>query len=138
MVMKLIVYTDWWARWNPGSAGLGVFITDEHKKEIEKRYKSLWTTTNNFAEAQWALYWIRRAIELGATEIELRMDSKLIINQLRGDYKIKNVDLKTIYAEINNILMNWNGRVTYIHIPRAKNIEADRLSNVAMNNNLIN
>ena len=133
--MKLIVYTDWGARGNPGSAGLWVYITDSTWKKVEARYKSLGVATNNFAEAQGALHGIRRAIELGATEIELKMDSELVVSQLRGEYKVKNPDLKTIYAELGTILANWTGHITYTHIRREQNKEADRLSNVAMDKN---
>ena len=135
--MKLIVYTDWWARWNPGSAGLGVFIVDENNVTIEKRFKSLGVATNNFAEAQGALHGIRRAIELGADEIELRMDSELIISQLRWEYKVKNADLKQIYQEIGQILASWSGNIIYTHVRRENNKEADRLSNIAMDKNLL-
>lgn len=69
---------------------------------------------------------------MGATEIVLRADSQLAIRQLSGEYKIKNENLKKIFDEIQSILANWNGKITYIHIPREQNKEADRLSNVAM------
>lgn len=69
---------------------------------------------------------------MGATEIVLRADSQLAIRQLSGEYKIKNENLREIFLEIQSILANWNGKITYIHIPREQNKEADRLSNVAM------
>ena len=51
--MKLKVYTDWWSRWNPWNSGIWVYITDKNWKKIEKRYKNLWTKTNNEAEYSW-------------------------------------------------------------------------------------
>jgi len=133
--MKLKVYTDWWARWNPGSAWLWVYITDEKWNPVEKRYKSLWVMTNNQAEYRGALFWVRRAIELGATEIELLMDSELVIKQLKWEYKTKNPDLKKIGQELWEVLISWNWKIDFTHIPRTKNKEADRLSNIAMDNN---
>jgi ribonuclease HI len=66
------------------------------------------------------------------------MDSELVINQLSGKFKIKNPDLKTIYKDISELLTNWSGHITYTHIRREKNKEADRLSNVAMDKNVLN
>ena len=130
--MKLLIYTDGWARFNPGPAGIGVFIADEQGKKIEGRYKYLGVATNNQAEYQGALHGIRRGIELGAHEIELRMDSNLVVEQLSGNFKIKNPELKIIFSEIQNLLEGWSGKIRFIHIRRELNKEADRLSNVAM------
>lgn len=109
--MKFIIYTDGGARFNPGPAGIGVYITDENGKKIEGRYKYLGIATNNQAEYQGALFGIRRGIELGATQIELRMDSNLVIEQLSGNFKIKNPELKIIFMEIQNILSLWGGKI---------------------------
>lgn len=130
--MKLKIYTDWWARWNPWNAWIWVYITDENGNTVEKRYKSLWIKTNNQAEYLGALYGIQRWIELWATEIQLFMDSELVIRQLTWEYKIKNLELKEIRLEISTLLAKWWWKITYTHIPREKNKEADRLSNVAM------
>ena len=75
---------------------------------------------------------IELAIGLGATEIELRADSKLMIEQLAGRYKIKSPHLKVIYSQIQSLLTNYFGVIRFVHIPREHNIEADRLSNIAM------
>jgi len=79
---------------------VGVYITDVTGKPLEKRHKYLGVATNNIAEYMGALLGIARAIELGATEIELRMDSQLVVEQLSGNYKVKNPELKKIYSEI--------------------------------------
>lgn len=88
--------------------------------------------TNNIAEYTAVKIGIEKCIEMGATEIELRADSKLAIEQLSGNYKIKNEGLRQIYDEIQEILSDWQGKISYFHIPRELNKEADRLSNVAM------
>ncbi len=75
---------------------------------------------------------IELAIELGATNIELRADSKLMIEQLAGRYKIKSPHLKVIHTQIRELLSNYTGTITFTHIPREQNLEADRLSNIAM------
>ena len=130
--MKYIVYTDGGSRWNPGYAGCGVYITDSWGKTIERRFKFLGIATNNIAEYTAALLWIERAIELWATEIELRADSKLVIEQLSLNYKVKNEELKKIFFQIQDTLDSWKGNISFIHIFREQNTEADRLSNVAM------
>jgi ribonuclease HI len=130
--MKLKIYTDWWARNNPGPAGIGIYITDRDGRPIERRHKYLGIATNNQAEYQWALHGIRRGIELGAREIELYMDSQLVINQLSWMFKIKNKELAEIKFEIEKIINDWWGKIQFIHVPREQNKEADRLSNVAM------
>ncbi len=130
--MKYIVYTDGWSRGNPGPSGCGVFIADEKGNSIEKRHKYIGHATNNIAEYTAALLGITRAIELGATDIELRADSKLVIEQLAGRYKIKNIELKKIFSLISNTIEKWWGNILFTHVFREQNKEADRLSNVAM------
>jgi len=130
--MKYKVYTDWGSRWNPWISWLWVYITDMKDKEIEKRYKNLWIKTNNEAEYLWALFWIKRLIEIWATEIELYMDSKLVISQLSGEWKIKKQELKVINTDILDIIKKSKVKVTYNWIRRELNKDADRLSNVAM------
>ncbi len=130
--MKLIVYTDGGSRGNPGPSGCGIFITDENGTAIEKRHKYIGHATNNIAEYRAAFLGIARAIELAATEIELKADSKLLIEQLAGRYKIKNTELKKIAWEIHENLVTWWWNICFTHIYREENVEADRLSNVAM------
>jgi len=130
--MKLKVYTDWWSRWNPWNSGIWVYITDKNWKKIEKRYKNLWTKTNNEAEYSWAYFWIKRAIELWAKEIELYMDSKLVISQLKWERKIKKEHLKILNDDIQKMVKKSDIKIIYNWIAREKNKEADRLSNIAM------
>lgn len=130
--MKLIVYTDGGSRGNPGPAGCGVFISSPDGSITERRFKYLGIATNNIAEYTGGILGIGRAIELGATEIELRADSKLMIEQLSGNYKVKNPELKKIWLQIHEMLSKWWGNIIFTHVYREDNIEADRLSNVAM------
>lgn len=131
--MILNVYTDGWSRWNPWNSGIWVYITDENNFEVEKRYKNLWIKTNNEAEYTWAYLWIKRAIELWATNINLFMDSDLVVKQLSWVWKIKKDELRVINQEILQMIKQNNVSVKFNWIPREKNKEADRLSNVAMN-----
>ncbi|QFR39616.1 ribonuclease HI family protein [Candidatus Gracilibacteria bacterium 28_42_T64] len=130
--MKLIVYTDGGSRGNPGNSGLGVHIMDENGGTVEQRYKSLGIKTNNEAEYLGAYYGVKRAIELGSQHIELYMDSKLVICQLKGEWKIKKDELRTIHADIIKLVSEAKITVQYNWVKREDNKEADRLSNVAM------
>ena len=130
--MKLKIYTDGWSRGNPGISGIGVYITDENGTEVEKRYKYLWVKTNNEAEYLWAYYGIKRAIELWAAHVTLYMDSDLVIKQLSGVWKIKKAELGVINSQIKEMIKNVNLSVVFQWIPREKNTQADRLSNIAM------
>lgn len=130
--MKLIVYTDGWSRGNPWISWIWVYIKDEKWKEVEKRYKNLWVKTNNEAEYLWAYYGIKRAIELWASEINLYMDSKLVISQLSWEWKIKKEELKSINDDIQKQIKNSWIKLTCNWVRREDNKEADRLSNVAM------
>lgn len=138
--MKLKVFTDWWSRGNPGESGVGVYITDEKGFE-EKRYKYLGIKTNNEAEYMAVFLGIKRCIELWAIEVELYADSNLVIKQLSGEWKIKKDELKILYSDIKKLISKYNIKICYTWVPREKNKEADRLSNVAIdkkfNKNLI-
>lgn len=130
--MNLKIYTDGWSRWNPWNAWIWVYITDEDGNEIEKRYKNLWIKTNNEAEYTAVYYALNRAIELGASFITLFSDSSLVINQLNWNWKVKEDRLKIIKSDIDNLIKNNCLKVEFIWVKRELNKEADRLSNVAM------
>lgn len=130
--MKINLFTDGGSRGNPGPAGCGIFIADENMNPLKRGYRYLGETTNNVAEYTAVKIGLEKCLEMGATEIVVRADSKLAIEQLSGNYKIKNENLKKIFLEIQDILSDWQGKIEYIHIPREQNKEADRLSNVAM------
>lgn len=130
--MKLHIFTDGGSRGNPWEAWIGVVILDKEEKIIEKRYCYLGVCTNNVAEYKAVLFWIRRSIELEARELRMFMDSKLVVSQLSGEWKVKNDDLREIYREIKEIISKNNLKVMFSWIPREKNKEADRLANKAM------
>lgn len=130
--MKLKLYTDGWSRGNPGNAWVWVYITDVDGNEIERRYKNLGIKTNNEAEYLAMQLGIERCYELGATEIEAFADSKLVIEQLSGRWKIKKEALQLLNTQIKDVIQTKKWKVTFTWIPREENKMADRLSNVAM------
>lgn len=128
--MKLIIYTDGGARGNPGPAGIGVVIKEENK--IVKAYgKYIGETTNNQAEYRALISALETAKEMGGTEVELNMDSELIVKQLKGEYRVRDADLAPLYLMTHNLRAGFR-KFSVTHIPREKNKEADRLVNEAI------
>jgi ribonuclease HI len=129
--MKLIIYTDGGARGNPGPAGIGAVIYNENRQIVAEISEYLGVATNNQAEYKALIAAFKKARELGATELECYLDSELVVKQLKREYKVKNKDLAPLFLEIHNLSINFP-RITYTHIPRERNEEADKLANMAM------
>lgn len=130
--MRLLIHTDGAARGNPGPAGLGAILVDGESGEVVAelaRYLGL--RTNNFAEWTAVEAALDEALRLGATHVDLRMDSELVARQITGRYRVKHPDLKPIHARVMAMLARLGG-YTVGHVPRERNKEADRLSNVAI------
>jgi ribonuclease HI len=128
---KLIIYTDGGARGNPGPAGIGAAIYDQAHRPIGEISEYLGVATNNQAEYRALIAALRKASELGAVELECYLDSELVVKQLNHEYKVKNKDLAPLFLTIHNLSLNFK-KITYRHIPRERNKEADRLANEAM------
>jgi probable phosphoglycerate mutase len=127
----LVAYIDGGARGNPGPAGFGVRIEESDGTLVEEFGESIGTATNNVAEYRGllaALEWARRQ---GHRALHVRSDSLLLVQQMRGAYKVKNEGLQPLHARAR-LLANEIGRVTYEHVGRSSNAHADRLANAAM------
>lgn len=132
--MKLIIYTDGASRGNPGHASFGFTVSDENGKLLYEEGKYIGITTNNVAEYTGVLEALKYAKkEYGdkRLEIELYADSKLVVEQLSGRYKIKSPHLRPIVDQIKILKLELGGAV-HGHVPRSKNFEADRLANLAL------
>lgn len=128
---KFITFTDGGARGNPGPAGIGAVIYDEHKVLVAEISEYLGETTNNQAEYRALIAALKRATTLEAQEVECYLDSELVVKQLNREYKVKNKDLAPLFLEIHNLSLNFK-KISFTHIPRERNKEADRLANEAM------
>ncbi|MBI5190685.1 MAG: ribonuclease HI family protein [Nitrospirae bacterium] len=128
---KLILHTDGASRGNPGESGLGVFMEDENGQVVGKLARYLGSTTNNQAEYSALIEGLKKAIEMGAKEVEVYADSELMVKQMNGLYKVKDAGLQIRHAEAR-ILVAKLGRVVIKYIPRAMNKEADALANEAI------
>lgn len=129
--MKLIIYTDGGARGNPGPSGLGVVIYNQDKQLLKKYSKFLNQGTNNQAEYQALILGLEKAKILKASEVDCYLDSKLIVEQINGNYKVKNPVLGPLFIRVWNLSQSFK-KVNFYHIPREKNQEADQLVNKAM------
>ncbi|MCX6794473.1 MAG: ribonuclease HI family protein [Candidatus Falkowbacteria bacterium] len=132
---KIIIYTDGGARGNPGPAGIGAVIYNEHKKIIAEISEYIGVATNNQAEYRALVAAFKKAVDLGAKELDCYLDSELIVKQLKGEYRVKDKDLALLFLDIHNLSLSFK-KISYTHVPREKNEAADRLANEAMDREL--
>ena len=131
IVSELIIYTDGGARGNPGPAAIAAVIGDKEYGE------TIGETTNNIAEYKAAIFALKKAKHLigkekaKESEIEIRSDSELLVNQVNGKYKIKEAELKNLFVDIWNLKQDFK-KVVFIHISREKNILADAILNKSL------
>lgn len=128
---RLRVYSDGAARGNPGPAGAGAVLKDMAGNVVARLGKFLGHQTNNQAEYQGLLLALKHARALGAREVEVFADSELLIRQLGGRYQVKSPTLKPLFDEARRLLGAFS-KVKLAHVPRAKNAEADEMSNRAI------
>ena len=124
----MIVACDGAARGNPGPAGIGVQITDTKGAVLAEVAEGIGVATNNVAEYTAAIRGLERAAELSATDVLLRSDSRLLVEQLLGRYRVKNPTLQRLHARVRSLAAGFRA-VRYEHVPREENKEADRLAN---------
>jgi len=129
--VSVVAYVDGGARGNPGPAGFGVRIEQPDGTPVEEFSQSIGTATNNVAEYRGLLAALEWAKAHGARDVHVRSDSLLLVQQMLGNYKVKNAGLQPLYAKAR-LLAYEIGNVTFEHVGRAKNAHADRLANAAM------
>jgi probable phosphoglycerate mutase len=127
----LIAYIDGGARGNPGPAGFGVRIEEAGGALVEEFHESIGVATNNVAEYRGLLAALEWAKARSCREVLVRSDSLLLVQQMLGNYKVKNAGLQPLHARAR-LLAHEIGRVTFEHVGRALNAHADRLANAAM------
>lgn len=137
---KIIAYTDGGARGNPGPAAVGVHVIDEQGSVLKEVSEKIGNSTNNFAEYHGVLRALQTLKELYGKKakdmaFELRMDSELVKKQLNHEYQVKEPGLVPMFMEIHNLTVAHFPNLTFTHVPREKNKEADRLVNEALDAN---
>ena len=131
----LSVFTDGASRGNPGHAGAGVQILDQHGREVMALGRYLGQCTNNMAEYQALIIGLAEAGKLGGRKISIFLDSELIVRQIAGRYRVKDAKLKPLFDRVKVLLSafeTWQVR----HVPRADNRRADELANQGIDSHL--
>jgi broad specificity phosphatase PhoE/ribonuclease HI len=130
--LRVLIEADGGSRGNPGPSGYGAVVREHPTGEILlERYGSLGVTTNNVAEYTGLIEGLKAAAELNASRVDVRMDSKLVVEQMSGRWQIKNPGLRPLAAEAATLVKRFD-EVTFEWIPRERNKAADALANRAM------
>lgn len=130
----LIANVDGGARGNPGPAGYGAVIADEQGNVLAELYEGIGISTNNVAEYRGLLAALQWAVDHGHTRIHVKADSLLIVQQMLGNYRVKHEGLIPLHRQARHLIAKI-GHVTFEHVRREQNKEADRLSNLGMDQN---
>ena|SRR3989338_4069704 len=131
--MKLQTYTDGGSRGNPGLSAIGVLVCNEKGEILVEHSEVLGEATNNIAEYRALIEGLRRAKELGGTELHCFLDSELVVKQLRGEYKLKNYNMQKLFDEVQKLAVGFK-HISFTHLRREKDKirRADQLVNFAL------
>jgi ribonuclease HI len=130
------IWTDGGSRGNPGPCGAGGVIKDSNGVIIAEVSEYLGVQTNNYAEYKALYLTLQKAIFLGLKDVQVYMDSKLVVEQMNKRWKVKNENIIPLYNELNDLIPKFD-TILFIHIRRFLNTHADKLSNDAMDSNNI-
>lgn len=128
---EFVIACDGGARGNPGPAALGVSIQRPNGDEIDAIAEAIGEATNNVAEYSAVIVGLRRVAEMGGTVVHVRSDSQLLVEQLKGNYKVRKPHLRALHAEVMGLVARFE-RVTFEHVRREHNVRADELVNIAL------
>jgi ribonuclease H / adenosylcobalamin/alpha-ribazole phosphatase len=130
--VKVVIEADGGSRGNPGPAGYGAVVrTQDGSTVLAESKQAIGRATNNVAEYRGLIAGLDEAVKLGATEAAVFMDSKLVVEQMSGRWKVKHPDLVELHAQAGKLAARFD-RISYAWVPRARNSHADRLANEAM------
>lgn len=128
---RWLVFVDGASRGNPGPAAIGAVIYDESGREVHAVSRRIGRATNNEAEYQAAIAGLEAALALGARQVELRMDSELVVRQLGFRYKVRNPRLKRLFGRVKDLERRFLAFQAHA-LPREQNRRADQLANQAL------
>ncbi|KKS31307.1 hypothetical protein A2380_03005 [candidate division WWE3 bacterium RIFOXYB1_FULL_43_24] len=129
--MKYQMNTDGGARGNPGPSAIGVVIRNEKKEKIFELGTYIGKATNNQAEYAALIEGLKAALERKISHLDCRLDSELIVKQLKGEYRVKNIDLKTLWLTARELASRFK-EIEFSHVLRENNQDADLLVNKAL------
>ncbi|MFC1613542.1 ribonuclease HI family protein [Patescibacteria group bacterium] len=135
MLKKLKLYSDGGARGNPGPAGIGAVLKNLKGEVVAEISEYIGETTNNQAEYKALIRGLEKAKELGVKEVECYLDSELVVKQMKREYRVKDKGLTPLFVQVWNLTLGFK-KISFTHIPREMNREADKLVNEAILNEL--
>jgi ribonuclease HI len=125
------LHFDGGSRGNPGPAGYGFVIVRSDGERMDAAGDAIGIATNNVAEYRGLIEGLRRALELGIRQLTVQGDSKLVIEQMKGAWKVRAEGLRALHGEARELARRFTS-IRFVHVARAGNSEADRLANLAM------
>ena len=131
-VTHVIIYSDGGSRGNPGPSASGFVIMNQYEHVLHEGGMYLGITTNNQAEYHGVRLGLEKALEMGMKTVDFRVDSMLVVNQLKGIYEIKNRELWPIHERIQELITHFE-KVTFTHVKREFNQLADGMVNKILN-----
>ncbi|MGH2820174.1 MAG: ribonuclease HI family protein [Actinomycetota bacterium] len=129
--MKAVLHTDGGARGNPGPAGIGVVLERPDGAVVADLARGIGNATNNVAEYRALIAGLELALERGVTELDIRVDSELVVNQINGDWKLKDDRLRVLAVKARSLMRRFES-ASISHVRREQNAGADRLANQGM------
>lgn len=129
------LFTDGAARGNPGPASIGCVLKNSEGEVLAEISEYLGETTNNQAEYRALLAGLQKALEHKVKNLEVFLDSELVVKQIHGEYRVKHPELIPLYEEVKSVLRKFP-KVQVAHVRREKNKEADKLANLALDSRL--
>lgn len=129
--MRLIAYADGASRGNPGPAAYGYLVVDEGGVELDAGGEAIGRASNNVAEYHGAIAALEAAQRCGASQLELRLDSQLIVRQFEGRYRVKHPDLRPLFQQLTELAEALE-HFAVRHVSREQNGRADALANAAL------
>jgi len=133
-IEKIVIHIDGGSRGNPGPAGFGILVSDSKRNVLKKYSQYIGEATNNEAEYQALIFALKKTKALFGKEkikkiaVELMSDSELLIKQMKGEYKILNPKIQSLFLKAWNLKIDF-GKLRFFLVPREENREADRLVN---------
>ncbi len=131
MVKRVVLYADGASAGNPGPAAIGAVVRDEQGRVTTRISWSIGRATSNQAEYRAVIAALEEAVRLGAEQVDIRLDSELVVRQVNGRYRVKAQALKPLHHRVRRLLGRFGG-FTITHIPRQQNGEAHRLAHAPL------
>lgn len=131
MLRSIDIFIDGASRGNPGPSGIGAVFCDDKKKTVKKLFKFIGNTTNNISEYTALIYALQEALMDRYEQVRIKSDSELLTRQIKGEYRVKNENLKPYYEQFLHLSRGFD-KIDVTHVRREDNTLADKLANKAI------